>query len=93
MCLNIIILIKGQNMSFSVNLDKLKNIIGDKTKLDPITFQKMIFIYNAIDDGWNVKKMDDTFVLSKKHLGKKEIFREDYLSTFMDLYLDVNKYV
>ena len=53
----------------------------------------MIFIYNAIDDGWNVKKVADTYVLSKKHLGKKELLRDDYLSTFMDQYLDVSKYV
>ena len=80
-------------MSFLVNLNQLASIVGDKTKLDPITFQKMIFIYNAIDDGWNVKKVADTYVLSKKHLGKKELLRDDYLSTFMDQYLDVSKYV
>ena len=80
-------------MSFSVNLNQLASIVGDKKKLDPITFQKMIFIYNAIDDGWNVKKVADTYVLSKKHLGKKELLRDDYLSTFMDQYLDVSKYV
>ena len=25
-------------------------------KIDPITLQKMAFVYNALEKGWNVKK-------------------------------------
>ena len=37
-------------------------------------FQKMVFITNAIDDGWSVKKVKDNYIFSKKHENKKEVF-------------------
>ena len=48
-----------------------------------ITSKKMIFIYNALENGWSVKKREDTFIFTKKHEGKKEIFSNEYLLTFM----------
>jgi hypothetical protein len=52
-------------------------------------FQKMIFIINAIEKGWSVKKIDDSYIFTKKHEGKKEIFQNDYLETFIETNLDV----
>jgi len=48
-----------------------------------IISKKMIFIYNALENGWSVKKREDTFIFTKKHEGKKEVFSNDYLLTFM----------
>lgn len=45
--------------------------------------QKMKFIYNALENGWKVKKQDDKYVFSKMHNGKKEVFNEDYLEKFI----------
>jgi hypothetical protein len=45
---------------------------------------KMNFIYNAIQDGWCVKKQNDSFVFSKKHEGKKQIFQPEYLEQFIE---------
>jgi hypothetical protein len=45
---------------------------------------KMNFIYNAIQDGWSVKKQQDTFIFSKKHEGKKQIFQPEYLEQFIE---------
>ena len=48
-----------------------------------IISKKMIFIYNALENGWSVKKREDTFIFTKKHEGKKEVFSNEYLLTFM----------
>ena len=47
------------------------------------TFQKMMFIANALEQGWSVKKSNDTFIFSKKHENKREIFQEEYLERFI----------
>ena len=47
------------------------------------TFQKMMFISNALEQGWSVKKSNDTFIFSKKHENKREIFQEEYLERFI----------
>ena len=53
-------------------------------KLDRIYFQKMSFIMNALEKGWTVKKDDNQYIFCKKHEGKKEIFREEYLRKFIE---------
>jgi len=51
--------------------------------VDQKQFQKMTFIMNALNAGWCVKKVGDTYVFTKKHENKKEIFQETYLETFV----------
>jgi len=46
--------------------------------------RRMIFIMNALDDGWTIKKINNSFVFSKKHQGKKEIFLDSYLEKFIE---------
>ena len=58
--------------------------INKETETDFIKLQKMTFIYNAIDSGWNVKKIDNKYYFSKKHEGKKEIYLECYLQKFIE---------
>jgi len=50
---------------------------------DKKTLAKMKFIYNALEKGWSVKKNDDTYVFTKKHEGKREVFMENYLEKFI----------
>uniref|UniRef100_A0A6C0E1C7 Uncharacterized protein n=1 Tax=viral metagenome TaxID=1070528 RepID=A0A6C0E1C7_9ZZZZ len=66
---------------------------GKKTlvKVDKIKFQKMIFLFNTLEEGWTIKKKSDSYYLLKNHEGKKEVFLESYLSTFMQDVLDINK--
>lgn len=45
---------------------------------------KMEFIMNALNAGWSVKKKDDAYIFSKKHEGKREIFHDSYLQTFIE---------
>lgn len=56
----------------------------DKTiEINSKQFQKMIFITNAIHDGWSVKKKDDRYIFSKKHENKKEVYDKSYLEKFI----------
>jgi hypothetical protein len=50
----------------------------DKSKI-----QKMAFVLNALEDGWSVKKRDESYIFTKKHENKKEIFMENYLEDFI----------
>ena len=60
-------------------------------KIDFITLQKMVFIYNALEKGWNVKKNKNSYVFKKNHEGKKEVYLDDYLKRFMTENFDINK--
>jgi hypothetical protein len=45
---------------------------------------KMLFIYNAIEDGWCVrKKANNMYIFTKKHENKKEIYLDNYLKKFI----------
>ena len=52
-------------------------------KLSKKEFQKMVFIMNALNDGWKIYKTEDEYIFTKKHEGKREIFKSDYLEKFI----------
>lgn len=62
-----------------------------KIKIDIILFKKMNLIYNALEEGWSIKKKDNSYIFTKKHENKKEIFEDSYLLNFMKSNLDINK--
>ena len=65
--------------------------IEDKQlEIDKIKFQKMVFLFNALDKGWSIKKRQDSYIFTKNHEGKKEIFDETYLSIFMKENTNIN---
>ena len=63
---------------------------GDKMEIDKIKFQKMVFLYNALDNGCTIKKRNESYIFTKNHEGKKEIFEESYLSIFMKDNININ---
>jgi hypothetical protein len=67
-----------------INFNEISFNMDKEREPDFIKLQKMRFIYNAIERGWNVKKIDNKFVFSKKHEGKKEIYLETYLQKFIE---------
>ena len=69
------------------------NIDSDNIKIDAIQFQKMLMLYNALDDGWSIKKRGNSYVFQKNHEGKKEILDESYLLTFMKENFDITKFI
>lgn len=65
----------------------------DDSSFNHITMQKMVFLFNALEDGWNIKKYKDSYIFTKKHEGKKEIFNEDFLKRFIERNFDKNKFL
>jgi len=60
-------------------------------RIENIQFQKMLFLFNAINDGWSIKKRQDSYIFTKNHEGKKEVLLDSYLLSFMKGNFDVNK--
>jgi hypothetical protein len=60
-------------------------------KIDHIIYQKMNLIYNALEEGWSIKKKDNSYIFTKKHENKKEIFEDAYLLKFLKTNFDINK--
>jgi len=52
-------------------------------KIDKPKLQKMTFIMNALEKGWSVKKNNDSYIFTKKHENRKEVFMESYLEKFI----------
>jgi len=69
--------------SISMNKSLHHNDALPNLKIEKPLFQKMVFITNAIDQGWTVKKSNDTYIFSKKNENKQEILQENYLEQFL----------
>jgi hypothetical protein len=81
-------------LDIKINLDSLKDLENNTDfKVDAIKFQKMLLLYNTIEQGWSVKKRNGSYVFSKNHENKKEILDDSYLLKFMKSNLDLNKIV
>jgi hypothetical protein len=78
-------------MDIKINLDSLKDLENENIKVDVIKFQKMMFLFNSIEQGWSVKKRDGSYVFTKPHENKKEVLEDSYLLKFMKTNLDINK--
>ena len=64
---------------------------NDKISLDNPNVKKMVFVMNALEQGWTVKKKGDSFVFRKKHEGRREVLRKEYLDNFIEKNFDVSK--
>lgn len=64
-------------MDININLD------NNNISIDIHKFKKMLFIYNAVEDGWKINKNNNSYIFTKSHEGKKEIFNETYLTNFI----------
>ena len=61
----------------------LISTLPNNIHLSKPTFQKMLFIMNALEEGWTIKKSQDSYIFTKKHENRKEIFQENYLDKFI----------
>ena len=52
-------------------------------QIEQTQFQKMVFVFNAVQKGWTVKKRGDSYIFVKKHEGKKEVMDDSYLTEFI----------
>jgi hypothetical protein len=72
-----------------VNIDLNK----EKHNIDYVLLQKMGFLYNALEDGWCIKKRNDKYIFYKNHNNQKEIYLDDYLKKFLVKNFDINKII
>jgi hypothetical protein len=72
-------------MNIEIKIDN-NNLEINNTK-----FQKMIFLYNALENGWSILKENDSYIFTKNHEYRKEVFDDNYLASFMEQNLDINK--
>ena len=59
--------------------------------IDPILMHKMAFLYNALENGWCIKKKNNAYVFTKNHEGKKEVYLDNYLKRFMKENFEMSK--
>jgi hypothetical protein len=60
---------------------------NDNISLDRITIQKMVFVFNSLNDGWTVRKIEDNkfeFIKDKGKI-KKEIVLDEFIKTNLDI--------
>jgi hypothetical protein len=73
-------------IQIKINIENKKDITLENEK-----FHKMVFLYNALNDGWKIKKKNDLYIFTKNHEGKKEILLDSYLLSFVKGNFDMNK--
>lgn len=66
---------------FNINNFDIKNF--DINNFDLITKQKMLFIYNSLENGWTITKQDDKYIFIKKHNNSSEVLSDEYLRQFI----------
>lgn len=66
--------------------------IPNEMKVDNYTLQKMIFINNALESGWTIKKVDEKYIFSKRHENKREVYLDSYLETFLNTNINMQNY-
>lgn len=62
-------------------------------KLDSILVQKMAFIFNSLEDGWTIRKNDDSYIFTKPHNKSKEILMDSYLKKFLKSNFNINNLI
>ena len=75
------------------NVDMSTETIEDCKDIDDLKLQKMVFLYNALENGWQISKNGDKFIFIKKHEGKKEVFLDSYLQDFVNKNMDISSIV
>jgi hypothetical protein len=78
-------------MDLTINIEDY--LEHNKIKISPHVFKKMNLIYNALEEGWSIKKQNTSYIFTKKHENKKEIIEDSYLLKFMKSNLDLNKII
>ena len=81
----------GYLVNLNCGLFLIMDPVDTNLSVDKLKFQKMMFIFNAINDGWTIKKREGSYIFSKNHENKKEVFTDSYLGTFLKSNLDMNK--
>jgi|UniRef100_A0A6C0ASH3 hypothetical protein len=63
----------------------------DVSKIEKPIIRKLLFLSNALDQGWTIKKQDESYIFTKKHENKREVFKENYLENFLISNFSIDK--
>ena len=88
---DIIILKKNNNkiiLSYTFN-PKIFNYNYDDNSFSFI----LVFLFNVMNDEWTIKKEKDEFIFYKNHEGKKEIFSDKYIKSFLEDNFNLKKLI
>tara|TARA_B000000557_G_scaffold256335_1_gene248415 strand:+ start:370 stop:615 length:246 start_codon:yes stop_codon:yes gene_type:complete len=80
-------------MSDSANTLTINKNLQENLDISCIKLQKMGFLYNALENGWTIKKQADYYIFTKNHEGKKEVYLDSYLKGFMEENFDIEKII
>jgi hypothetical protein len=58
-------------------------VIRPFIEMEAKQYHKIMFIQNALNDGWTIKKQQNSYVFTKKHENLREVFQESYLEKFI----------
>jgi len=70
-------------------MDSKLYISRERDDIRPQDLQKMKFLFNALQDGWEIKMKNNKYHFTKKHENKQEIYLDSYLSEFITKNMDV----
>ena len=76
--------------SWAEETSKPNELLIDKIEIDNFMLQKMIFIYNALQNGWDIKKNNEKYIFTKLHGQKKEVYLDSYLQQFLETNMNIN---
>lgn len=55
----------------------------DRNNDEKIRYYKMLMIYNAIDDGWTVRKVNGVYKFNKRNEDRDEMLKEGHIDKFL----------
>jgi len=73
-----------------MNNEKQIHVHYQQNNIHPKQLKIMVFIMNALEKGWSIKKKEEQFIFTKKHENKKEVFDENYLEQFIQSNFDMD---
>jgi len=62
-------------------------------KIDNKEFHKLIFIYNALQDGWTIKKREERYIFTKHNNKDKEVYMDNFLKKFIIKNFNIDKFI
>ena len=72
-----------------LSIQATTNIETFVLNINTTDIHKMLCVFKALEDGWSVEKIDNSYVFRKLHEEKKEYFTNKYLDTFIETYFKV----
>ena len=52
-------------------------------EINLVKLHRLAMIQNALDHGWKIEKRQTSYIFTKPHDDKKEVFEEKYLNEFL----------